>query len=230
MRWVEEALKDVFYPGEFIFAESGFDLFARNVPMEKIKGALEFYSGFPDTKVLLHTKDPEGIQRSLNKGAVLSDNFVVGVTYETDVHYKEIYKGPCPSPENRIKALKEISKDHSDTEIWVTLDPILKGDRNRMLKDIMSCKPDVVHIGAATNLRRGDTVISLPQAPREDILWLIDGFNEAKVNVVFFTTFLSSFFGDKKAKNRARLRQEERLRRIEKENNIKYNYDFRFVR
>lgn len=157
----------------YIFVGSGTDLFASNIPEEWINKTLyHCYDAnntlFGETnKYLFQSKNPEGILNYINHPVF--KNSVACTTIETDSFYKEVM-GYAPQIEDRVLAMEEINKFGIET--FVTIEPIMKFNHDKLVEYIRRCKPSQVNIGANSN---EETV--LPEPKKDEVMRLINELN-----------------------------------------------------
>ena len=72
-----------------------------------------------------------------------------------------------PKIEDRVRAMEEIADLGIDT--YVTIEPIMDFDLNKMVDFIKRCKPKQVNIGKNTN-----KMVRLPEPSKNKVLSLID--------------------------------------------------------
>ena len=168
-RFNKEYLDDDFGTGNFIFVGSGIDLFADDVNDDWIRMVLDKCNQDNQSlfgsknKFLFQSKNPQRILQYIDH-PVFKDS-VVCTTIETNRYYPEIMCN-TPSMEDRARAMNEIA--NKGIETYLTIEPIMKFDKDELLHLIRLCKPMQVNIGANTNSR-----VPLPEPSLEDILSLI---------------------------------------------------------
>lgn len=157
----------------YIFVGSGTDLFASNIPEEWINRSLNHCYDANNTlfgatnKYLFQSKNPKGIVKHI-KHPVFK-NSVVCTTIETDLFYKDIM-GYAPKIEDRVLAMEEINKFGIET--YVTIEPIMQFNYDKLVGYIRRCKPNQVNIGANSN-----TDIVLPEPSKDEVIRLINDLN-----------------------------------------------------
>ena len=159
LRLVESEFKTDLGKDNFIFIVSGADLFAENVPDSWIYRVIDHCKLFPQNKYLLQTKNPH---RILEFSGLISDQFTICTTIETNRHYTEM--GFAPFPEKRAEALSGI--DWLDK--YITIEPIFAFDLVPFVDLLWMCKAKQINVGA--NSFSG---IKLPEPNKEQVLSLI---------------------------------------------------------
>ncbi len=153
----------------FIFVGSGIDLFANDIPSEWIIKTLDYCNAACNTlffcnSYLFQSKNPKRILEFI-KHPVFNYSTVC-TTIETNRFYKDVMQS-SPQIEDRVKAMEEIADLSVDT--YVTIEPIMDFDLNKMVDFIKRCKPKQVNIGKNTN-----KMIQLPEPSKKKVLSLID--------------------------------------------------------
>ena len=126
--------------GQFIFVGSSCDMFAADIPAEWIIKTLDHCKKFDNT-YLFQSKCPESF---LDFGTCMPDKVVFCTTIETNRHYENIM-GQSPSPYNRARAMLELSEF---CKTYVTIEPIMDFDLEKMVQLIMACGSSQINIGA----------------------------------------------------------------------------------
>lgn len=146
----------------FIFAVSGCDLFAKNIPNEWIIKTLKYCEMYNKNKYLFQTKNPGRVLDYIDYRVII-DKSVICTTIETNRFYPKIIKN---SPESYDRSI-EMRRISEVVKTFVTIEPIIDFDLDDMLQLIENCNPKQVNIGADS---KGN---SLPEPPKEKILKLI---------------------------------------------------------
>ena len=146
--------------GNYIFVGSSCDMFAENIPAEWIEKTLSYCDQFKN-QYLFQTKNPKRFLEFMDY-TVLYAKSVLCTTIETNRDYPEIMNN-SPEPEERAIAMGEIT----ETDKYVTIEPIMDFDLKPLVKMIKFCNPVQVNIGADSG---GN---NLPEPSKEKILNLI---------------------------------------------------------
>lgn len=126
--------------GQIIFVGSSCDMFASDIPQDWIIRTLNHCRKFDNT-YLFQSKYPESF---LNFGTFMPEKVVFCTTIETNRHYEDIM-GTSPSPYSRAKAMLELSEF---CKTYVTIEPVMDFDLEKMVQLIMACGPAQINIGA----------------------------------------------------------------------------------
>lgn len=146
IRFDEKELRDFdrdmkkYGEGQFIFVGSSCDMFACDILPEWIIKTLDHCTKYDNT-YLFQSKNPEDF---LHWGAHMPEKVVFCTTIETNRHYEDIM-GQSPSPYNRAKAMLELSEF---VKTYVTIEPIMDFDLEKMVQLIIACGPSQINIGA----------------------------------------------------------------------------------
>jgi len=163
----EKELKTDLGEDNIIFVGSSCDMFANDIPFEWISETLNYCAQFDNT-YFFQTKNPEAF---LSFGAHMPDKVIVCTTIETN-RWDEDIMGNSPMPENRAVAMLRLS-EFVDT--YVTIEPIMDFDINRMVQLVLACGPKQVNIGADSCGNK------LPEPGRDKILNLINELEQFTV-------------------------------------------------
>jgi len=155
----EKELKTDLGSGNFIFVGSSCDMFAKEIPEKWILDTLNHCESFYENKYLFQTKNPQGIINYQN----YMPEAVICTTIETNRWYPVIM-GNSPAPELRASEMHYLN----EWERYVTIEPIMDFDLDKMIKYISWCNPVQVNIGADSGNNH------LPEPPKEKIFELID--------------------------------------------------------
>jgi DNA repair photolyase len=139
LRLIEKELQTplIIPEGYVIFVESCGDLFAAEVPSAFIQRVLDHIAKYPQTPVLLQTKNPIRFAEF-----VIPNNCILGTTIETTHHYS---KTKAPTTYKRIEALTAICLGH---KTMLSLEPIMYTDLAQLVNWVATLKPLFVSIGA----------------------------------------------------------------------------------
>lgn len=185
IRLAEEELQGSFLPNLFIFIGSSTDMFAQDVPDEWITKILDFCyertrHQHPQerTRFLIQTKNPQRLLDFINHPLFDAERkqAVVCTTLETNRYYQD-FMGNAPLPQQRVEAMKEISKVGIET--YVTIEPIMDFDLTELVSFIKQCNPVQVNIGKNTNGK-----VNLPHptiGKTVDLILQINGFTKVHI-------------------------------------------------
>lgn len=126
--------------GQFIFVGSSCDMFACNIQPEWIIKTLNHCRKYDNT-YLFQSKNPAGF---IEFAVGMPEKVIFCTTIETNRHYEDIM-GISPSPYNRAKAMLELSEF---CKTYVTIEPIMDFDLEKMVQLIIACGPSQINIGA----------------------------------------------------------------------------------
>jgi DNA repair photolyase len=154
IRFDEKELNTDLGSGNLIFVGSSCDMWAESIPEEWIRKTLEHCGKFDNT-YLFQTKNPKNIRR------ILPEKSRVCVTIETNRWYPEIMKD-CPKPEDRVAEIKLIRHP-----VYITIEPIIDFDLDKILGMIWECDPWQINIGADSGNN------NLPEPSKEKLEQLI---------------------------------------------------------
>jgi DNA repair photolyase len=145
--------------GQFIFVGSSCDMFACDIPQEWIMKTLDHCSKYDNT-YLFQSKNPAGF---IEFAVGMPEKVVFCTTIETNRHYEDIM-GQSPTPYNRAKAMLELSEF---VKTYVTIEPVMDFDMDKMVQLIMACGPAQINIGADSGNNK------LPEPSTEKLRQLI---------------------------------------------------------
>ena len=166
VRFDEKELKTDLGSGNFIFVGSSCDMFAKDIPEEWIIKTLDHCGQF-DNHYLFQTKNPLSI---INYESDFPENSVICTTIETNRFYPEFMVN-SPTPELRAVQMHYLDEWNK----YVTIEPIMDFDLEKLIMYIRWCNPKQVNIGADSGqIIDGKLQFILPEPPKEKILALID--------------------------------------------------------
>lgn len=157
-RFHEDELKEKFKPTEFVFVCSMGDLFGRWVPFEWQDKIILHTMGFPDTHFLFLTKNPMGFHDH-----VFGANALIGITLETTENY---HLTSAPSP---IVRLDDFHNYAPPASRFLSIEPVMKMDIDRMLKWVSFIRPELIEVGA------DNYGYNLPEPTADELTELIKG-------------------------------------------------------
>jgi hypothetical protein len=144
--------------GNFIFVGSSTDMFAADVCGTWITSVLNFMSEF-ENSYLLQSKNPYGF---IEFEEIIPNDTVVCTTIETNRWYSDIM-GNSPYPWDRALSMEKIQ-----LQKYVTIEPIMDFDLDKMVELIRMCDPVQVNIGSDSGKN------NLPEPSRDKLIALID--------------------------------------------------------
>jgi len=159
--------------GNTIFIENCNDLFAETVPAEWINRILAHCWMYPKNCYVFQTKNPFRVMRFRD---FLPPFRVVGTTIETIDD--EVLKNVAPfatGAYDRIYGI-ECLKRYLE-KVFVTIEPILKGDLGKLAHELIRIRPEFVNIGADS---KG---IGLPEPSYEEIVKLAQDLQSNGIEV-----------------------------------------------
>lgn len=157
----EKELKTDLGERNFIFVGSSCDMWAEDIPDSMIEITLNHCWQYRN-KYLFQTKNPMRILEFLDF-PVITEQSVICTTIETNRFYSTIMEY-CPPPLKRAIAMLELAY-HTDT--YVTIEPIMDFDLDKMVDLMKICRPIQVNIGADTGKN------NLPEPSPEKVRELI---------------------------------------------------------
>jgi len=162
----EKELKTDLGMGNFIFVGSSCDMFAEGINLEWIRKTLEYCSKF-NNNYLFQTKNVGRLHYFMEKLPLKSK---VCTTIESNRIYPEIM-GKCPPPIVRGQWMQSLNNHilkKNQFDLYVTIEPVLDFEIERLVAIIERIKPIQVNIGADSGNN------NLPEPSKEKILALID--------------------------------------------------------
>jgi len=142
----------------FIFVGSSCDMFAAGIPHEWIEATLDHCRKFDDNRYLFQTKNPI---RMVGKFDGL--DAVACTTIETNRWYPEIMQNsPLPGLRANAMSMLEVSRR------YVTIEPIMDFDLDKLVGLVRECQPQQVNIGADSGGH------GLPEPSAEKIIALVE--------------------------------------------------------
>jgi len=160
LQFEEKELETNLGKRNFIFVESGNDLFAKNIPEKWIIDTLDYCNHY-DNKYLFQSKNPGRIIDYMTH-PVFCKTFVC-TTIETNRWYDCM--GTAPATVDRANKMGIISEYFP---VYITIEPVLDFDLPAMVNLIKKCNPKQVNIGADTGNN------NLPEPSKGKVLELIE--------------------------------------------------------
>ncbi len=150
-----------------IFIENMGDLFAKGVPNNYIETVLEHCNKYAGNTYLFCTKNPERYFNYIHKlNTDFPENVILGTTIETNKYPKGV-TSKAPKHLKRANAMNWLSKYRINFRRMVSIEPILKFNKEKLIQLIMMCKPEFVYIGYDSKNQ------DLPEPTNEEVLELI---------------------------------------------------------
>jgi DNA repair photolyase len=168
VRLLEDELKVNYGKGKNIFVEHMNDMFAEDVPTGWIVEILKHCFRYPENKYVFQSKNPAKA-RYFDLGTL---DCIFGTTIESN---REFNLSKAPKPRMRYLGMMEF-KD-AGIKRFVTIEPIMDFDVERMVGWIRDIQPEFVNIGADSKHS------ALPEPPKEKILELISGIRDAGIEI-----------------------------------------------
>jgi len=145
VRLIREELGVNYGAGRIIFIEHMNDMFAEGVKEEWIRDIFAHCNQYKENTYIFQTKNPG---RAHQFRDYFPKKFLIGTTIETNRDVKES-KAPCP--EERflgIRKFLEFDSYRDNTEIFITIEPIMDFDVDVLFDWITKVYPSFVNIGA----------------------------------------------------------------------------------
>lgn len=177
LRLAEEELQVSYKPGRgrtrTIFIEHLNDLWAEAVPDEWIFRVLDNCRRYPENAYIFQTKNPA---RYLSFLDAFPPAPILGTTIESNRTFPNIMRD-APSIPVRYKAMQQLRKMRPMVCTFVTVEPILKFDRDELANILIDIAPCSINIGADSKAQK------LPEPSAEDVAWLIQQLTNAGTRV-----------------------------------------------
>jgi hypothetical protein len=167
LRLIEDELSVNYGKGRTIFIEHCNDMWAEDVPDSWIDKILNHCNQYPDNTYVFQTKNPK---RYIDWLSFLPTNSLLGCTIETN--------DPClssksaPTPYDRYVAMTYLAEP-----LFITVEPILRGDMRVLADWIININPDFVNIGADSK----GTGLEEPTAA--EVLYLIESIKKNGIEI-----------------------------------------------
>lgn len=130
---------------------------------------LDHCNEYPENTYIFQTKNPKRYHYWLDK---MPKNIVLGCTIETSDYKLSKKLSSTPFPDDRAREMMYLPG-----RLFITIEPILKGDMDLLVDWIKLIKPEFVNVGADS---KGT---GLEEPSPEEILSLIDGIMEAGIEI-----------------------------------------------
>ena len=162
LRLIEHELHVKYGGGRTIFVEHCNDLWAEAVPDEWVMAVLRHCREWPGNEYVFQTKNPERYRSWI---CMLPPRRILGCTIETTDAAIIADLSEAPNPWLRIGSMQCLRC--CGERVFVTIEPILRGDMCRLAQWCANINPQFVNIGADSK-RHG-----LPEPTAEDVAYLI---------------------------------------------------------
>jgi DNA repair photolyase len=144
LRLAFEELNVRYGTGKKIFVEHCNDLFAEPVASAWIGAILAHCRGWPGNEYVFQTKNPDRALRYLDD---MPKERLIGVTIETTRSFNGAEMISCaPSPMMRVAGAKALRA--AGERVFLSVEPMLKGDVLRLAQWIGEIRPEFVSVGA----------------------------------------------------------------------------------
>jgi DNA repair photolyase len=171
VRLIEEELKVNYGKGRTIFIGHMNDMWAEEIPYEWIGRILEQCNKYPENTYVFQTKNPARYHRWLE---YLPKNRLLGCTIETNDRLISAEQSNAPAPISRVREMLRASVGE---RVFITIEPILKGDMRVLADWIIEINPEFVNIGADSK----GTKLEEPTAA--EVLCLIEAIKGAGIEI-----------------------------------------------
>jgi DNA repair photolyase len=160
VRFDEKELKTDLGKDNFIFVGSSCDMFAEDIPEDWIYETFEHCDQYKN-KYFFQSKNPE-------KFVSFFDVFPIDSSFCTTIETNRVYENIMKnSPPVWDRSLSLWNLSYLETNIYITVEPILDFDLKGFIEMIKQCDPIQVNIGADSGNN------NLPEPPKEKIIELI---------------------------------------------------------
>ncbi len=168
LRLIEKEFAVNYGKGKTIFVEHCNDLFAERVPPAWIDRILAHCRQWPDNEYVFQTKNPWRYHAWRH---AMPPNRLLGCTIETSSQLVAETVSSTPRPQGRADSMLLLSC--MKERMFVTIEPILDGDMDKLARWCHDINPEFVNIGADSK----GTDLPEPSADRVfDLIRLLQGF------------------------------------------------------
>jgi DNA repair photolyase len=145
VKLIEEEFKVNYGEGKTIFIEHCNDLFAADVDWKIITRVIDHCRAWPLNTYMFQTKNPARFEQCFD---IIPDGSIVGTTIETNRVIPDI--SLAPPPEERANAMAKIRErcGFKVFKLFVTVEPILDFDVDKLAEWMGRISPDFLNIGA----------------------------------------------------------------------------------
>ena len=169
-RLVADELHVCYGSGKTIFVEHMGDLFASAINKEWIGCILDHCRQYPDNAYVFQSKNPSRLPHFVGD---LPSTALVGTTIESNRHFPEVMRD-APAPTERVAGMVSLP---SALRRFVTIEPILDFDVDRLVAAIALIRPEFVNIGADS---KG---AGLPEPSPDKVRDLIGALGAARIEI-----------------------------------------------
>lgn len=141
VRFDEKELKTDLGDGNYIFVGSSCDMFARNVFDEWVIKTLRHCAKYPDNGYFFQSKNPS--RMALFEEYLKPLNPIICTTIETNRWYPDFMQN-SPPIDDRIFGMRRLK----NFDLFVTIEPIMAFDHDKLVKIIKIIGPKQVNLGA----------------------------------------------------------------------------------
>lgn len=131
--------------GKTIFVCHLTDMFAAQVPMHFIDEILKVCQKYPKNTYMFQTKNPERLWAECIKMQI-PERSIIGTTIETNRDFENVSKAPRPM--DRCYAFCRAENELKSCRTFITIEPIMKFDLEKMIAMMELIKPNFINIGA----------------------------------------------------------------------------------
>lgn len=169
LRMEEKELQVGYGTGRTIFIENCNDLFAEAVPDVWIHQVLAHCRQYPGNTYVFQTKNPKRYPAYI---PFMPPSRMLGTTIE-GAGFGAVRCSRAPKPSHRAHWMQKLDPAE---RIFITIEPVMPGDMDRLIEWIELIDPEFVNIGA-------DSKTGMKSAPAGDILYLINRLKTAGVQI-----------------------------------------------
>jgi DNA repair photolyase len=173
VRLIEDEFKVNYGKGKTIFIEHMNDLFADGISNETIHRVLNHCFEYPENHYVFQTKNPKRYFYFITQ---MPRESILGTTIETNRYIPEVM-GKSPTPFARFEAMRQLRRDIGFVKLFVTVEPILAFDVNKLADWIAEINPNFLNIGADSKKR------GLPEPSKESVLAFIEALRARHIEI-----------------------------------------------
>jgi DNA repair photolyase len=172
VRLIEKELDVRYGSGKTIFIEHMNDLWAEEIPYTYVASVLDHCERYPKNNYVFQTKNPV---RYLNWFAFLPPRRMLGCTIESTDAKIVAQVSEAPDPLSRVQKMAALKA--RGERLFVTVEPILRGNMYELAAVIAAISPEFVNIGADS---KGS---GLPEPSANEVRLLIEELRKLGVNI-----------------------------------------------
>jgi DNA repair photolyase len=173
LRLIEAEFAVKYGAARTIFVENCNDLFADAVPWEFILRVMAHCREWPENTYVFQTKNPMRMGLAAAGGHIPLGS-LLGCTIETNRDMSAI--GSAPPAIERARAM-EVLSTHLGWRTFITVEPILDFDLERLYVVLCDARPSFVNIGADSKNH------GLPEPSVENVMGLVDRLRAAGIEI-----------------------------------------------